>query len=106
MSRIDDRAVWDTRLRWTDKGPRRFRLPQLTDLQLAALAAIRDGEAEKYEKRVGYERFVAYRCHGHDITCQVQALKKRRLIRYSYDGAKGLALTQFGVEALTAHPEF
>ncbi len=86
--------------------PRNKWMPDLTELQLAALAAIRDGDVEKYDKRVGYRVFIAYRTHGHDITCQSQSLRKRRLIRYDWQGTKMLAITDLGLEELAKHPEF
>ena len=83
-----------------------YTLPALTDLQLAALAAARDGDVERYEKRVGYERYVAYRAHGFDVTCQMQALRKRRLIWFRAAGDHQIRPSPAGLEVLKEHPEF
>ncbi|WP_316397316.1 hypothetical protein [Bradyrhizobium sp. 33ap4] len=83
-----------------------YPLPKLTDLQLAALAAVRDGDVQRYEKRVGYDRFEAFRTHGFDVTCQMQSLKKRRCIRMKSDGSRTPQLTPAGVAVLAEHPEY
>lgn len=83
---------------------RMYTLPALTDLQLAALAAARDGDVERYEKRVGYERYMAYRTHGFDVTCQIQALRKRRLIWFR--PADEVRPSPAGLEVLSEHPEY
>lgn len=83
-----------------------YTLPALTDLQIAALAAVRDGDVERYEKRVGYERFTAWRTHGFDVTCQMQALRKRRLVWLKSDVSQNPRLSPAGVEILKEHPAY
>lgn len=83
-----------------------YKLPELTDLQLAVLAAARDNEVERYERRVGYERFTAYKAHGFDVTCQMQSLRKRRLVWFRAAGAHEIRPSPAGLEVLKSHPEF
>lgn len=92
--------------RFSYKTWKQYKLPKLTELQIAALACVRNGEITKYEKRVGYERFVAWKSNGFDITCQIHALKKRKLIRSSYKRDGLFILTPWGEQALEQHPEF
>lgn len=89
-----------------DRNGRRFKMPGLSDLQIAALACVRDDLVTKYERRVGYERYVAYSAEGHDVTCQMQALKNRRLIYYRSDGSKLFRLSSFAMDVLARYPEF
>jgi hypothetical protein len=85
---------------------------KLTELQLAILAATRDGEVEPY---INYRlaRFVhfvpfAWRSHGFDVTCQVRALRKRELIKFKERFREGTlyVLSPAGDEELSKHPEF
>lgn len=92
--------------RFSYKTMKPYTLPKLSDLQLGALAAVRDDEVEPYELRVGYDRYQAYRSHGFDVTCQIQSLRKRRLIRSKSDGSKRPVLTPHGAGILSEHPEY
>ena len=85
---------------------RRVKMPGLTDLQIAALACVRDDIVTRYERRVGYERYIAYRAEGFDVTCQMHALKKRRLIYFRSDGSKLFRLSSFTMDVLARYPEY
>lgn len=89
-----------------DKNGRRYKMPGLSDFQIAALACVRDDIVLRYEKRVGYERYVAYKAEGFDISCQIEALKKRRLIYYRSDGSKLFRLSSFAIDVLAKYPEY
>lgn len=89
-----------------DRNGRRYKMPGLSDLQIAALACVRDDLVTRYERRVGYERYIAYAAEGHNVTCQMQALKKRCLIYYRSDGSKLFRLSSFAMYVLAKYPEF
>jgi hypothetical protein len=86
----------------------------LTELQLAVLAAVRDGEVESFRdyNRMRFipSRFypvnglIGYRSHGHAVTRQVKALRSRHLIWYSWPGV--FKITDAGTDELARHPEF
>ena len=91
--------------------PYKFRLPQLSQLQLAALAAVRDDEVRYTPMRLGYREVVKYTAHRFDVTYQMRSLRKRWLIRYNpqYRRSRNVThfvLTKAGAERLAQHPEF
>jgi hypothetical protein len=85
---------------------------KLTELQLAVLAATRDNEVEPYinYKLAKFVRFIpfAWRSHGFDVTCQVCALRKRKLLTFKERYREGAVydLSSAGAEELSKHPEF
>lgn len=91
---------------YEDRHGKRIKMPGLSDLQIAALACVRDDIVTRYEKRIGYERYVAYRAEGFDVTCQMHALKKRRLIYFRSDGSKLFRLSMFAMDVLSRYPEY
>lgn len=91
---------------YEDRHGKRIKMPGLSDLQIAALACVRDNIVTRYEKRVGYERYVAYKAEGFDVTCQMQALKKRRLIYFRSDGSQLFRLSLFAMDVLSKYSEY
>lgn len=85
---------------------------KLTELQLAVLAASRDGEVEPYinYKLARFVHFVpfAWRSHGFDVTCQIRALRKRQFLKFKERYREGIIydLSPAGAEELSKHPEF
>lgn len=76
---------------------------KLTELQLAVLAAVRDGEVEHYvNRKIPYNRrywqnsqpVISYRSHGFDVTTQIKALRRRQLIKFS--GRSIFAISETG----------
>jgi hypothetical protein len=91
---------------YENRAGKQIKMPGLSDLQIAALACVRDDTVTRYEKRVGYERYVAYRAEGFDVTCQIYALKKRRLIYFRSDGSRLFRLSSFAMDVLAKYSEY
>jgi hypothetical protein len=98
------------RLSYRFSPPKPYKLPRLTELQLAVLACARDDLIRKGVYRISYRlEFVEYRALGFVVTSQVRSLIKRRLMKWAgRDGRHDahILLTVWGLEALAQHPEF
>ena len=105
------------RLSYASGSPKPYTLRKLTELQLAALACVRDNEVMPYMKYIPGKSWAgpvrAHKAHGFDITSQIKSLRKRRLIKFSdFDYARLnpagalYTLTEWGLTELAQHPEF
>lgn len=91
---------------YTDYRGRVRHMPGLSDLQVAALACVRDDLVTRHTSRVGYSRYVVYRAEGFDVTCQMHSLRERRLIYYRSDGSRLFRLSLFAMQVLERYPEY
>src|ERR1700743_416136 len=94
------RKEFGPKWRYENRHGKSIKMPGLSDLQIAALACVRDDIV------IGYERYVAYRAEGFDVPCQMHALKKRRLIYFRNDGSKLFRLSSFAIDVLARYPEY
>lgn len=58
----------------------------LTDLQRMALRCVAEGRCHSTYRRVGNRSFFMWLAYGRDVTVQLQALRKRRFVRYQPGG--------------------
>jgi hypothetical protein len=98
------------RLSYRFSPPKPYKLPRLTEIQLAVLACARDNMIRKGLRRFGHRLFVQYKVFDHfDVTTQVRSLTKRRLMKWPGLNARHDAqfiLTSWGLAELAEHPEF
>lgn len=111
------------RLSYASGNPKPYTLPKLTELQLAALACVRDDAVRPAIEYIGWRKLQKHfalprgiparlsrkNSRGFDVTRQVQSLRKRRLIKFCGYASNGLPVYELapaGVEALAEHPEF
>jgi hypothetical protein len=97
------------RLSYASGSPKPYTLPKLSELQLAVLACARDDLIRIGKKYAAGRSFVVYFVWHFEVTCQVRALTKRRLIKWPGRDQRHDAhfvLTAHGLAELAEHPEF
>jgi hypothetical protein len=97
------------------------RWPKLTELQIAALACVRDNVVIPRIEYLSWRTLTIYRAYprteacvppnarrGFNVTCQMKAFRKRKLIQIRERLRQGPVydLTQVGADELAQHPEF
>ena len=82
----------------------KYTRPKLTAKQIFALGAVRDNKLKKQHIKIGWQVFQTFSCEGVDITTQLKALRKRRLIKNDWrDAARTdnvFAITEAGAAVL------
>ena len=98
-------------------------MPKLTELQIAALACVRDNRVIPRPEPLGRRTILKYRAfpkvefpinvrpkdqRGFDVTSQIGSFRKRRLVRLRERLVEGplYKLSPAGFEELDKHPEF
>ncbi len=105
------------RLSFKFAPPRAYKLPKLTEMQLAVLACARDDMIRKGVKYIWKNLpFVEYtvtvpfgKRRTFSVTTQVRSLTKRKLMKWAGRDRRHDAhfhLTAWGIETLAEHPEF
>ena len=99
------------RLSYRFSPPRPYKLPQLTEMQVAVLACVRDDMVRgPFIKNVGWLKIQVFIVlNRFDVTKQIRSLRKRRLIKYPTRDSRHdahFSLTAWGLAELAEHPEF
>jgi hypothetical protein len=96
-------------------------LPKLTELQIAALACVRDNVVVPRTEYLSRRTLTVYRAcprteavvhpkarRGFNVTCQMKSFRKRKLVQIRERLREGPVydLTQAGADELAKHPEF
>ena len=98
------------RLSYKFSPPKPYKLPRLTEMQLAVLACVRDDMVRVQKNyRFGYHIVMYTVLKRFDVTNQIRSLRKRRLIKYPTRDSRHdahFSLTAWGLAELAEHPEF
>jgi hypothetical protein len=96
-------------------------LPRLTELQVAALACVRDNVIVPTVEYLSWRKLYVYRAfpgirvrvaprdrRGFNVTCQIHSFRKRGLVKLRERLREGAVyeLTPAGIEELSRHPEY